>query len=66
MIEAVKSSEAAAGMAEKQLKQMVMPFAKFKMEEAAVGGGQVRGLASRAVVLSLSCLNRGGTRGAGT
>lgn len=31
-------------LAEKQLKQAVMPFAKYKMEEATAAGPQVHGL----------------------
>eukprot|EP00195_Chlamydomonas_chlamydogama_P014672 CAMPEP_0202900896 /NCGR_PEP_ID=MMETSP1392-20130828/12094_1 /ASSEMBLY_ACC=CAM_ASM_000868 /TAXON_ID=225041 /ORGANISM="Chlamydomonas chlamydogama, Strain SAG 11-48b" /LENGTH=1103 /DNA_ID=CAMNT_0049587353 /DNA_START=121 /DNA_END=3432 /DNA_ORIENTATION=- len=41
VLEAVKEDPAAASMNEKQLKQMAMPFAKFKMEEAVAGGAQV-------------------------
>ena len=41
VLEAAKGDESAAAMADKQLKQTVLPFAKFKMEEAAKGGEQV-------------------------
>lgn len=41
VLEEVKGDEAVATLGEKQLKQMVMPFAKFKMEEAVKGGAQV-------------------------
>eukprot|EP00878_Enallax_costatus_P006705 GHUV01007030.1.p1 GENE.GHUV01007030.1~~GHUV01007030.1.p1 ORF type:complete len:1031 (+),score=336.93 GHUV01007030.1:253-3345(+) len=40
VLEAVKSVEG-SGLNEKQLKQMAMPFAKYKMEEAQAGGLQV-------------------------
>ena len=38
----MKGDEAIANLGEKQLKQLVMPFAKFKIEEVAKGGAQVR------------------------
>ena len=41
-LDAVKGDEAIANLGEKQLKQLVMPFAKFKIEEVAKGGAQVR------------------------
>ena len=37
----MKGDEAIASLGEKQLKQLVMPFAKFKIEEVAKGGAQV-------------------------
>lgn len=47
VIEAVKGVGAgdngSGGPSEKQLKQMAMPFAKYKMDEAIKAGGQVGG-----------------------
>ncbi len=43
VIEAVKADPSMAGVPDKQLKQQVMPFVKFKMDEAVKGGAQVRG-----------------------
>lgn len=41
-VEAARGDEvAAAGRNDKQLKALVLPFAKFKMQEAAIGGAQV-------------------------
>ena len=42
VVDAVRASGAADGLADKALKQLVMPFAKFKMEEAAAAGAQAR------------------------
>ncbi|GFR47083.1 hypothetical protein Agub_g8770 [Astrephomene gubernaculifera] len=41
VLEAAKQDPALSSLADKQLKQAVMPFAKFKMEEAAAAGAQV-------------------------
>jgi hypothetical protein len=42
-LEAAKATEGLSGLGEKQVKSTVMPFVKFKMEEAQKGGAQVRG-----------------------
>lgn len=42
VLAAVQGDESLAGMNDKQLKQMIMPFAKFKQEEALAAGAQVR------------------------
>jgi hypothetical protein len=44
VLEAVKNVGDAGGLNEKQLKQLAMPFAKYKMDEATKGGAQVRPL----------------------
>ncbi|GIL94940.1 hypothetical protein Vretimale_1053 [Volvox reticuliferus] len=41
VLEAAKQDPALSSLGEKQLKQAVMPFAKYKMEEAAAAGPQV-------------------------
>lgn len=41
VLEAVKNVGDAGGLNEKQLKQLAMPFAKYKMDEATKGGAQV-------------------------
>eukprot|EP00879_Flechtneria_rotunda_P020422 GHRR01021486.1.p1 GENE.GHRR01021486.1~~GHRR01021486.1.p1 ORF type:complete len:246 (+),score=120.66 GHRR01021486.1:1280-2017(+) len=41
VLEAVRAAGAAEGANEKQLKQLAMPFAKYKMDEALKGGAQV-------------------------
>ncbi|KAG2427994.1 hypothetical protein HXX76_011980 [Chlamydomonas incerta] len=41
VLEAAKQDPAMAALADKQLKQAVMPFAKFKQEEAVAAGPQV-------------------------
>ena len=42
VLEAAKLDNGISTLADKQLKQLVMPFAKFKIEEVAKGGAQVR------------------------
>ena len=51
VLEAAKSDEGIATLADKQLKPLVMPFAKFKIEEVAKGGEQVW-------ILKSQCLDR--------
>ena len=41
LLEAVRASGTAGDMPDKALKQMVLPFARTKMEEAVKGGAQV-------------------------
>jgi hypothetical protein len=57
VLEAVKGVGAGddgsgGGPSEKQLKQMAMPFAKYKMDEAMKAGGQVRGWTALLVPLA--------------
>ena len=42
VLQAVKSTEGMEGLDDKRLKSLVMPFTKYKMEEAQEGGLQVR------------------------
>ena len=44
VIDAVKGDEGLSTLNDKQLKQLVMPFTKFKIEEVATGGSQVRSM----------------------
>lgn len=51
VLEAVKTVGDAGGLNEKQLKQLAMPFAKYKMDEALKGGAQVRLATCQCVLL---------------
>ena len=55
VLQAVKDSGTAGGMADKALKQTVIPFAKLKMSEAQSGGAQVGCLAAALHVGSAAC-----------
>ncbi len=41
VMDAAKADESIAALNDKQMKQLVMPFAKFKIEEVAKAGAQV-------------------------
>ena len=49
LLEAVRASGTAGEMPDKALKQLVLPFARTKMEEAVKGGAQV--LHAHAVII---------------
>lgn len=55
LLEAVRASGTAGDMPDKALKQMVLPFARTKMEGAVKGGAQVLHFHALMIVAELHC-----------